>query len=518
MNVLSLFDGLSGGQIALNRANIKYDKYYASEINPNSIKITQKNYPDTIQLGDVTLLDEEKIKQLGKIDLLIFGFPCEDVSIIKSKTRESLKGKKSGLFFEAIRIKDLIKPKWFMVENVASMNEESKNIITKYIGVDPIVINSSNFSAQDRERYYWTNIPLGDLPEDKGLILKDIMETNVVEKQYYKQPFEFHGWDKKVIATVQLKCHDMGKRVYNPNMKCATLTAIQGGYQEKKVYDNNRCRKLTPIEYERLQTIEDDYTKLGTNIYYQIFDNKLNGGLINICNYALLKDVLIKSQVEKQNYVINTILDLKDTTQQNSQETSWIKASNVRLKVVKENKKLPVATVSCIIKEKKERGILNYLIKLLLNATIVMEWQSQEECVKGIIKLGTDTAILYTPIKIGQTQILMDTQNLRGNIRSYIEKLPIKNLGEDSSEEKLFIMLTLINWITINLIYTSVKETKNILVYINNLTVLQEDLLNWDISYLRTENIELISDTARRSACGDGWTIDVITFLFNNIT
>jgi len=205
-----LFDGLSGGQIALNRSNIKYDTYYASEINPNSIKITQKNYPNTIQLGDVTLLDEEKIKKLDKIDLLIFGSPCEDLSITKSKTRKSLDGSKSILFWEAIRIKDLIKPKWFMMENVASMNEESKNIITNAIGVQSLKINSAIFSSQDRERYYWTNIPLDDLPEDKGLVLQDIMETNVDEKQYYKQPFEFHGWDKKVIATLKLNCHDMG--------------------------------------------------------------------------------------------------------------------------------------------------------------------------------------------------------------------------------------------------------------------------------------------------------------------
>jgi len=260
LNVLSLFDGLSGGQIALNRANIKYDKYYASEINPNSIKITQKNYPDTIQLGDVTLIDENKLKELDKINLLIFGSPCEDLSITKSKTRESLKGQKSKLFFEAIRIKDFLKPKWFMMENVASMNEDSKNLITKYIGVEPVKINSNTFSAQDRERYYWTNIPLDDLPIEKDIVLKDIMETDVDEKYYYKQPFVFHGWDKKVIATVELKCHDIGKRVYNPNFKCATLTAIQGGYQEKKVYDNGRCRKLTPLEYERLQTIQDNYT------------------------------------------------------------------------------------------------------------------------------------------------------------------------------------------------------------------------------------------------------------------
>lgn len=260
MNVLSLFDGASCGRVALERLGIKIDKYYASEINPNSIKIAQKNYPDTIQLGDVQLLDEEKLKALDKIDLLIFGSPCIDLSIIKSKVRESLKGDQSKLFFEAIRIKDLIKPKWFMMENVASMNNESKDIITSHMGVDPIMINSNLVSAADRERYYWTNIPIDGLPEDKGLVLKDIMEENVDEKYFYKKPFTFHGHDKKIIATLEVKTHDMLKRVYNPNNKCGTLTAVQGGYQEKKVFDNGRVRKITPIEYERLQNLEDNYT------------------------------------------------------------------------------------------------------------------------------------------------------------------------------------------------------------------------------------------------------------------
>lgn len=264
LKVLSLFDGMSGGQIALNQLGIPIEKYYASEINPHSIKITQKNYPDTIQLGDVTMLTEEKLKELGEIDLLLFGSPCENltVTVINNKQHnQGLKGEKSKLFWEAIRIKNIIKPKWFMMENVASMTDENRDIITKFMNVQPVMINSNIISAQDRERYYWTNIPLNPLPKDKGIVLKDIMESNVDEKYYYKQSFDFHGWDKKIIATLDLKCHDIGKRVYNPLMKCATLTAVQGGYQEKKVYDNGRCRKLTPLEYERLQTVPEGYTE-----------------------------------------------------------------------------------------------------------------------------------------------------------------------------------------------------------------------------------------------------------------
>lgn len=260
MNVLSICDGMSCGRIALERAGIKVNTYYASEINPNSIKVTQKNYPDTHQLGDAYLL-EEKIKTLDRIDMLIAGTSCEDLSIIKSKIRKSLDGDKSKIFWEYIKIKNLIKPKYFLLENVASMNEESKNIITEQMGVEPILINSSLVSAQERERLYWTNIHGISQPEDKGLVLKDILQHDVNEKYYYKQDYDFYGWDKKLIARLHLNCHDMGKRVYNPNFKSPTLTAVQGGYQEKKVFDNGRCRKLTPVEYERLQTVPDGYTE-----------------------------------------------------------------------------------------------------------------------------------------------------------------------------------------------------------------------------------------------------------------
>ena len=260
IKILSLFDGISGGQIALNNIGITNYTYYASEINKDSIAVTQKNFPNTIQLGDVTQISNNQLNELGELDLLIFGSPCTDLSIIKSKTRESLKGNQSGLFYEALRIKNYLNPKYFLMENVVSMKNESKNIISKELNIQPIIINSNIFAAQDRERYYWTNIPLNPLPKSKNLILKDIMESNVKEKYYYKKDFTFNGWNKRVIATLHINCHDMGKRVYNPNMTCATLTAIRGGYQEKKVYDNNRCRKLTPLEYERLQTIPDGYT------------------------------------------------------------------------------------------------------------------------------------------------------------------------------------------------------------------------------------------------------------------
>lgn len=140
------------------------------------------------------------------------------------------------------------------------MNDESKAVITSLFGVEPVYIDSNLFSAQDRPRLYWTNIPVLPLPKSNDVVLQDIMESDIAEKYYYNKPFVFHGEDKKVIATLQVNSHDISKRVYNPKFKCATLTCINGGYQEKKVFDNGRIRKLTPLEYERLQTLDDQYT------------------------------------------------------------------------------------------------------------------------------------------------------------------------------------------------------------------------------------------------------------------
>ena len=265
MKILSLCDGISGGQQAFDMLGVKFDgvenKYYASEIAEYSIKVTQKNYPSTIQIGDMTKLTNDYLDSLEEIDVLLSGTPCKSLSRTHiGNYNEGLDGS-SKLFWDFVRIKNHIKPKYFLFENVESMKDSDRDIITEALGVQPIMINSSLFTAQDRKRYYWTNIPILPLPEESPLVLKDIMIHNPDEKLFYKQDFEFHGWDKKQIAILNLKCHDIGKRVYNPNMKCATLTAVTGGYQEKKVYDNGRCRKLTPLEYERLQGMKDNYTE-----------------------------------------------------------------------------------------------------------------------------------------------------------------------------------------------------------------------------------------------------------------
>ena len=257
-NVVSMFDGISCGMVALERAGLKVDRYVAFEIEKNAIKISKKNYPQIEHCGDVTKADFTQYKDF---ELLIGGSPCQSLSIVQSKTRQNLDGK-SKLFFEFVRAKEEMNPKWFLFENVDSMNEESEKAISECLGCSPIFIDSGDFSAQERPRLYWTNIPLLPIQQKSKLVLSDIMlpAESVAEKYWYAHPLVNVNMDKQVCATMVHNNHEMHKRVFNPAHKCHTLTCVSGGNQQKKVLQNGRARKLTPIEYERLQTLPDHYT------------------------------------------------------------------------------------------------------------------------------------------------------------------------------------------------------------------------------------------------------------------
>ena len=183
MRILSLFDGISCGRLALERAGIPVEVYYASEIDKYAIKVSEKNYSDIIRLGDVRKIDFTQF--IGKIDLIIGGSPCQDLSIAK-KNRQGLEGEKSVLFWKFVEAVKTIKPKYFMLENVASMSKENKQIITDALGVEPILINSALVSAQQRKRLYWCNWAV-EQPEDKGIVLKDVLETG-------------HAWSEKSVC------------------------------------------------------------------------------------------------------------------------------------------------------------------------------------------------------------------------------------------------------------------------------------------------------------------------------
>lgn len=268
INVLSLCDGMSCGQIALKELNIPVLNYYASEIEKDSIKVTQDNFPQTIQIGDVNKIDSNFLKSLPTIDLVMFGFPCR--SLTKTTAGHSgydngLNGV-SGLFYKCNEILQWIinnnnNQVKFLVENVDTYHKNDMQVISSMLNVEPVLIDSNLFSAQDRKRFYWTNIQIKPLPKSNPLVIKDILDDEVDEKYFYNYQFTLLGEDKKVCATLSINCYDMGKRVNNVNYKCPTLTACRGGYKHKKIYmkELNKCRKLTPNEYRKLQTIPNWY-------------------------------------------------------------------------------------------------------------------------------------------------------------------------------------------------------------------------------------------------------------------
>lgn len=209
MNVLSLFDGISCGHIALDRAGIKVDKYFASEIKDIAIKVTQSNYPDTIQIGDVTKVSADELPQ---IDLLIGGSPCQDFSLA-NKNVTGLEGEKSSLFYHYYRLLKELKPKYFLLENVR-MKKDDQAKLSELLGVEPIAINSNLLSAQNRPRLYWTNIPGIVTPADKRIDVNDILDSGycpiekarcllVSDSRPLKTPIKmFHRFYAKAFTTL----------------------------------------------------------------------------------------------------------------------------------------------------------------------------------------------------------------------------------------------------------------------------------------------------------------------------
>ena len=290
MNVMSLFDGIGGCRIALDRCNIKVDKYYASEINKVSMGIARYNYKDIEEIGDVRNIDGTSYK--GKIDLLTFGSPCQNFSFSGKQNGATTKSgievvtleqylelKKdnfefegySYLFWEAVRLLKEIEPKYFFMENV-KMSKKWEQVITNTLGVAPICINSSLVSGQSRNRLYWTNIPNVTQPKDKGILIKDILEDTFSEKEVLSD-FVLNRYKELpncgfAVGTTKPEFRTIGQRdyVYGDNNKMACLVATDYK-QPKQVLHNGVVRKISPIEAERFQTLSDNYTK------YMLDDN-----------------------------------------------------------------------------------------------------------------------------------------------------------------------------------------------------------------------------------------------------
>jgi DNA-cytosine methyltransferase len=313
MKVLSLFDGMSCGRIALDQLGIPVEKYYASEIDKYAMQVSAANYPDIEQVGDICNLDP---KDYQDVSLMLAGSPCQGFSFAGKQL--AFDDPRSALFFEFIRLLKEIKPKYFLLENVR-MKKEFLQVISEQVsecypeitfGIEPIFINSSLLSAQSRQRYYWTNIPGIQEPEDQGIVLRDILEDNPENEFYYSKKSRDYmergnekwqqagkrradryeqsadkeksftitaNWHKGVpynyfketkpkqigIAT-DINGHDILKRVYSPDGKSPTITA-HAGKDSVAVNEDLTWRKLTPLECERLQTVPDDYTNHVSN-------------------------------------------------------------------------------------------------------------------------------------------------------------------------------------------------------------------------------------------------------------
>lgn len=261
MNVLSLFDGISCGYIALERAGISVDKYVAYEIDENAITISKNNYPDIEQKGDVVKADFTEYKGY---DLILAGFPCQDLSI-NTKDRQGLRGERSGLFWELVRAIEEVKPRYFLVENNYKMPKEDEAIITETLGVKPIMINSALLSGQARKRLYWTNITTYQ-PQDKKIVVNDIITKEKRENLINLTTFNDNITNKDYMAAPRrigtIGKGGQGERVYSLYGKSVTITANGGGIGAKTglYLIDDTVRKLTPLECERLQTLPDNYT------------------------------------------------------------------------------------------------------------------------------------------------------------------------------------------------------------------------------------------------------------------
>lgn len=276
MNVLSCFDGMSCGQLALHRAGVEVGNYFASEIDKYAIKVTQANFPSTKQLGDIQKVTKA---QTGQIDLLIGGSPCQGFSFAGKQL--NFDDPRSKLFFEFVRLKEELKPRYFLLENV-KMKKESQDIISECMGCQPVLINSSLVSAQNRQRLYWTNIPF-EIPKDRGVMLADILESGFTdrEKPYCLDANYFRGGNLKRYfqrSSRQLVFTGAAKRGrYNTDGKSTNqqlelrfdgktnaLTTTRKTTLAANLKDLT-YRKLTVTECERLQTVPEGYTNHVSN-------------------------------------------------------------------------------------------------------------------------------------------------------------------------------------------------------------------------------------------------------------
>jgi DNA (cytosine-5)-methyltransferase 3A len=298
MKVLSLFDGISCGMVALERANIPVDRYISYEIDKNAIKVSKQNYPKIEHKGDVF---NAKYNE-GDFDLLIGGSPCTYWSNARAKgtgrelTPDGVGGK---LFMEYVRALKEAKPKFFIYENNNSMAKEIKYFISRELGVEPILINSELVSGQIRRRLYWTNIPNVTQPKDKGINLIDCLDKYVDDKYYLGEKmikYAMSSGTKSFYVKPEINTKKARPLTTAPNKRAGTTTYISDDFVNGG--DSKRIRRLTPVEYERLQTLPENYTQGISDA--QRYKTVGNGWTVDVISHILSYIFPTKAEAEKK--------------------------------------------------------------------------------------------------------------------------------------------------------------------------------------------------------------------------
>ena len=292
MNVLSLFDGMSCGLIALDRLGIKVGTYYASEIDKYAIQVSQANYPEIVQVGDITKLD---LSTLPQIDLVMGGSPCQGFSFAGKQL--AFDDPRSALFFEFVKCVEELNPKYFLLENV-KMKKEYLDIISEYMGVEPIFINSSLVSAQSRQRYYWTNIPNVEQPEERGIVLRDILEDQPRDPTLMSDKFVARNGDRNcMIDKTKEKAHNLSAMEYVKNGR-------QGNYLacDENVVPKHKPVKQTERNRRHLKQLDEKSLCMTATMYKGAGNNGMTlvpQKLVDDTNDLPEKSQTIKSQYYK---------------------------------------------------------------------------------------------------------------------------------------------------------------------------------------------------------------------------
>ncbi len=554
MKVLSLFDGISCARVALERVGLKIDSYDAWEIDKYAIQISKKNYPDIRHHGDIKLFFPDGIT--WDIDLLVGGSPCQDLSIAK-RNRKGLDGERSGLFWEYVRILNEIKPKYFILENVNSMSSESKDLITKTLGVQPIMINASLVSAQQRKRLFWTNIPNVTQPLDKNIFLKDIIESGYSErdKSLALTATYSHGCAKDYfikssrqmifnapVRIGQIGNGGQGDRIYSTEGKSVALSANGGGRGAKtglyiiqtprgnnrggiraldgktptltssfwefnnKLFEDGVIRKLSPIECERLQGLPE--------IEQSCIIRVCSGNQNNLVN------------AENQNH--KSLKSVGSVEKEDSKEVVKNAERNLNIKHQQTNSAvLPDVVIGC-----EENGVeIHSHGKLLAHVSGVELKQnapylkSIDDFVRLIVGLNT---IVEKIITIGKGELrqknnlLVVTENGNNVVNIYGEE--IMQLANDVKNDSITLN-KLLKSITLDL---SIQENKEQIIqilfsYVVNaiLGYIPKEILNQSILTFQIKNkvgySYGVSNSQRYKMLGNAFNVDVMAHILSFI-